>query len=42
MLDEGAVLVGGAEIHIDLLDPISVEPEELRVAEFLSGMVVHW
>jgi hypothetical protein len=34
--DEGAVPVGGAEIHIDRPDAIAVEGEKVGVAEFLS------
>jgi hypothetical protein len=35
--DERAVLVGGAEIDIDVADAVTVEREELGVAEFLRA-----
>src|SRR6195256_2629954 len=35
--DERAVLIGGAEIHIDAFDLAALKTEELRVAEILSA-----
>jgi hypothetical protein len=36
ILNEGTVLIGGAEINIDVPNLFSVEGEELRVPEFLA------
>jgi hypothetical protein len=36
--DEGAVLIGGAEIDVDTADLVSVEDEELGISEVLPPL----